>query len=62
MHCAGAERNLAVPDMKYMNMDPTALRIHISGEMKMALDAVGGFRTEHRGLVDVKVYPPLSPA
>ncbi|XP_034249065.1 receptor-type guanylate cyclase gcy-3 isoform X2 [Thrips palmi] len=31
-----------------------ALRIHISGEMKMALDAVGGFRTEHRGLVDVK--------
>lgn len=34
---------------------PAALRIHISAEMKQALDAVGGFRTEHRGLVDVKV-------
>lgn len=33
----------------------TALRIHISLEMKKALDAVGGFKTEHRGLVDVKV-------
>lgn len=32
-----------------------ALRIHISLEMKKALDAVGGFRMEHRGLVDVKV-------
>ena len=32
-----------------------ALRIHISAEVKHALDAVGGFRTEHRGLVDVKV-------
>lgn len=32
-----------------------ALRIHISLEMKKALDAVGGFRIEHRGLVDVKV-------
>lgn len=32
-----------------------ALRIHISAEVKRALDAVGGFRTEHRGLVDVKV-------
>jgi hypothetical protein len=32
-----------------------ALRIHISTEVKRALDAVGGFRTEHRGLVDVKV-------
>ncbi|XP_023724757.1 uncharacterized protein LOC111873908 isoform X2 [Cryptotermes secundus] len=31
-----------------------ALRIHISAEVKRALDAVGGFRTEHRGLVDVK--------
>ncbi|XP_049809324.1 adenylate cyclase type 5 [Schistocerca nitens] len=31
-----------------------AMRIHISLEMKQALDAVGGFRTEHRGLVDVK--------
>ncbi|KAK0174544.1 hypothetical protein PV327_010304 [Microctonus hyperodae] len=31
-----------------------ALRIHISFEMKRALDAVGGFRIEHRGLVDVK--------
>ncbi|XP_025264011.1 uncharacterized protein LOC105258860 isoform X4 [Camponotus floridanus] len=31
-----------------------ALRIHISLEMKKALDAVGGFKIEHRGLVDVK--------
>ncbi|XP_025158070.1 uncharacterized protein LOC105182028 isoform X1 [Harpegnathos saltator] len=31
-----------------------ALRIHISLEMKKALDAVGGFRIEHRGMVDVK--------
>lgn len=35
-----------------------ALRIHISLEMKKALDAVGGFRIEHRGLVDVKVILP----
>ena len=32
-----------------------ALRIHISLEMKKALDAVGGFKIVHRGLVDVKV-------
>jgi hypothetical protein len=32
-----------------------ALRIHISAEVKRALDVVGGFRTEHRGLVNVKV-------
>ncbi|CAH0384976.1 unnamed protein product [Bemisia tabaci] len=31
-----------------------ALRIHISMEMKQALDRVGGFRTEHRGFVDIK--------
>ncbi|XP_031833421.1 uncharacterized protein LOC116427335 isoform X1 [Nomia melanderi] len=31
-----------------------ALRIHISLEMKKALDAVGGFKIERRGLVDVK--------
>ncbi|XP_034946269.1 uncharacterized protein [Chelonus insularis] len=31
-----------------------ALRIHISLEMKKALDAVGGFKIQHRGLVDVK--------
>ncbi|XP_046144969.1 receptor-type guanylate cyclase daf-11 isoform X1 [Osmia bicornis bicornis] len=31
-----------------------ALRIHISLEMKKALDAVGGFKIAHRGLVDVK--------
>lgn len=33
----------------------TALKIHISLEMKKALDEVGGFRTEHRGFVDIKV-------
>ncbi|XP_061931240.1 receptor-type guanylate cyclase gcy-17 isoform X4 [Apis cerana] len=31
-----------------------ALRIHISLEMKKALDAVGGFKIVRRGLVDVK--------
>lgn len=31
-----------------------AMKIHISLEMKKALDAIGGYRTEHRGLVDVK--------
>lgn len=38
-----------------LNFSVSALRIHISLEMKKALDAVGGFRIEHRGLVDVKV-------
>ena len=33
----------------------TASKIHISFEMKKALDSIGGYRTEHRGLVDVKV-------
>lgn len=33
----------------------SALKIHISLEMKKALDAIGGFRTECRGMVDVKV-------
>lgn len=32
-----------------------ALRIHISLEMKKALDAIGGYKTEARGLVEVKV-------
>ncbi|XP_039296946.1 uncharacterized protein LOC111060588 [Nilaparvata lugens] len=31
-----------------------ALRIHISMEMKRALDEVGGFKMEHRGFVDIK--------
>ncbi|KAL1138257.1 hypothetical protein AAG570_009946 [Ranatra chinensis] len=31
-----------------------ALKIHISLEMKKALDEVGGFTTEHRGFVDIK--------
>nr|CAI5863931.1 unnamed protein product [Callosobruchus analis] len=31
-----------------------ASKIHISLEMKKALDAIGGYRTEHRGLVEVK--------
>ncbi|XP_035705961.1 uncharacterized protein LOC110846821 [Folsomia candida] len=30
------------------------LKIHMSMEMKIALDAVGGFRVEHRGLIEVK--------
>ncbi|KYB25768.1 hypothetical protein TcasGA2_TC034156 [Tribolium castaneum] len=31
-----------------------ASKIHISLDMKKALDVIGGYRTEHRGLVDVK--------
>ncbi|XP_053698462.1 uncharacterized protein LOC128745413 [Sabethes cyaneus] len=31
-----------------------ALKIHISGEMNDALMRIGGFKTEHRGLIDVK--------
>ncbi|XP_060523060.1 uncharacterized protein LOC132700024 [Cylas formicarius] len=31
-----------------------ASKIHISLEMKKALDAIGGFRTEERGMVEVK--------
>ncbi|CAH0563810.1 unnamed protein product [Brassicogethes aeneus] len=31
-----------------------ASKIHISLEMKKALDSIGGYRTEHRGLVEVK--------
>ncbi|RZC42938.1 uncharacterized protein BDFB_008937, partial [Asbolus verrucosus] len=31
-----------------------ASKIHISLDMKKALDLIGGYRTEHRGLVDVK--------
>lgn len=31
-----------------------ASKIHISPEMKKALDLIGGYRTEHRGLVEVK--------
>ncbi|KAI5710795.1 hypothetical protein M8J75_011547 [Diaphorina citri] len=31
-----------------------ALKIHISAEVKEALDVIGGFRTEHRGFVDIK--------
>ena len=30
------------------------MKIHISLEMKMLLDSLGGFRTEHRGLVEIK--------
>ncbi|XP_055587233.1 adenylate cyclase, germination specific [Uranotaenia lowii] len=31
-----------------------ALKIHISAEMNEALAKIGGFKTEHRGLIDVK--------
>lgn len=34
----------------------TALRIHITAEMNSALQVVRGFRTESRGLIDVKVF------
>lgn len=36
-----------------------ASKIHISLEFKKALDAVGGFKTQHRGLVDVKGKGPM---
>lgn len=32
----------------------TAMKIHISAETKLLLDALGGFRTEHRGLIELK--------
>lgn len=37
-----------------MHFPFTALRIHITSEMNDALAAIGGFKTEHRGLIDVK--------
>lgn len=33
----------------------SASKIHISLDMKNALEAIGGYRMEHRGLVEVKV-------
>lgn len=33
----------------------TALKIHITTEMNDELAKIGGFKTEHRGLIDVKV-------
>ena len=30
------------------------MKIHISAETKLLLDALGGFRTEHRGLIELK--------
>lgn len=32
-----------------------ALKIHITAEMNDELANIGGFKTEHRGLIDVKV-------
>lgn len=32
-----------------------ALKIHITAEMNDELASIGGFKTEHRGLIDVKV-------
>lgn len=37
-----------------------ALKIHITAEMNEALSIVGGFKTEHRGLIDVKVRKTLT--
>lgn len=33
-----------------------AHKIHITDEMNDALMRLGGFKTEHRGLIDVKVF------
>ena len=30
------------------------MKIHISAETKMLLDTLGGFRTEHHGLIELK--------
>jgi hypothetical protein len=38
----------------------SALKIHISLEMKLALDVPGGFKTESRGLIEVKVIELFS--
>lgn len=32
-----------------------SLKIHITAEMNESLMTIGGFKTEHRGLTDVKV-------
>lgn len=42
-----------------MESTGAASKVHISLDMKTALDAIGGYRTEHRGLVDVKVCQKL---
>lgn len=36
-----------------------AHKIHITDEMNDALMQLGGFKTEHRGLIDVKVFEIL---
>ena len=36
------------------NITVPAMKIHISAETKLLLDALGGFRTEHRGLIELK--------
>jgi hypothetical protein len=35
---------------------PIASKIHITSEVNDELQLIGGFRTEPRGLIDVKVY------
>lgn len=37
------------------NISLIALKIHITAEMNDELASIGGFKTEHRGLIDVKV-------
>lgn len=38
-----------------LTFDLIALKIHITAEMNDELAIIGGFKTEHRGLIDVKV-------
>lgn len=44
--------DLIVNDCLYLFI---ALKIHITAEMNDELASIGGFKTEHRGLIDVKV-------
>lgn len=39
----------------FFNVLFVALKIHITAEMNDELASIGGFKTEHRGLIDVKV-------
>ena len=46
---------LFVLNIQSMNNFPTASKIHITSEVNDELQLIGGFKTEPRGLIDVKV-------
>lgn len=43
------------PFSLFLFLSSLALKIHITAEMNDELASIGGFKTEHRGLIDVKV-------